>query len=523
MKHWLVRADEMRRMDRLTIEEFGIPGRVLMENAGRQAAEILMRTFAGSTKRHAGVLAGRGNNGGDGFVIARVLASRGWQVTVYVLCSRNRIAGDALANLLLLEAMRMEVLWVPAEADFRNVAGRLTTHDVLVDALLGTGLNQEVRGLYRLAIEAINQSEKPVFSVDIPSGLDADSGKALGCCVQAHATVTFGFAKIGHVLLPGACFTGKLHVVDIGIPPVIARRVSPHQAEVDLGDFQPVAAKRQPDSHKGRNGHCLIVAGSRGKAGAAGLAARAALRSGAGLVTIACPSSIQPILHGLLMEAMTEAFPETPAGALSDEALDPILDAARGKTVLALGPGLSQDAPAVRLVHQLVSRSPVPLVIDADGLNAIAQNPDTLLQLRQPAVLTPHPGEMARLAGTGVPEIQSDRIHHARNFATRYGCYLILKGARSILALPDGFVYLNPTGNPGMATAGMGDVLTGMIAGFMAQGFGPRLSCLAAVYLHGAAGDRLASSHGPRGFLASELADMLPALFRELETLGRLQ
>jgi NAD(P)H-hydrate epimerase len=522
MKHWLVRADEMRRMDRLTIEEVGIPGHVLMENAGRQAADILMHTFAGNTKRHAGVLAGRGNNGGDGFVIARVLASRGWQVTVYVLSSRDRIAGDALANLLLLEAMNMDIRWLATEAAFQDETPRMAGHDVLVDALLGTGLNQEVRGLYRLAIEAINASKLPVFSVDIPSGLDADSGKALGCCVQAHTTVTFGFAKIGHVVLPGARFTGKLHVADIGIPPSIADRIAPTHACIDVDDFGEILAKRSPESHKGRNGHCLIVAGSRGKVGAAGLAARAALRSGAGLVTIACPSSIQPILHGLLMEAMTEAFPETPSGTISDEAFDPILDAARGKTVLALGPGLGQDAPTVRLVHQLVSQSPVPLVIDADGLNAIAQHPETLLQIRQPAILTPHPGEMARLAGTGVPEIQSERIRHARSFATRYGCYLILKGARSILALPDGFVYVNPTGNPGMATAGMGDVLTGMIAGFMAQGFGPGLSCLAAVYLHGAAGDRLARNVGPRGYLASELADVLPSLFQEMESFGNL-
>uniref|UniRef100_A0A7C4MTM2 Bifunctional NAD(P)H-hydrate repair enzyme n=1 Tax=Desulfatirhabdium butyrativorans TaxID=340467 RepID=A0A7C4MTM2_9BACT len=518
MKRYLVTADEMRRMDRVTIEEFGIPGLVLMENAGRQAADILLETFSSRASIDVGVAAGRGNNGGDGFVIARVLASRGCSVTVYVLSSRERITGDALENLALIEAMDIEILWLASEADLLRAEVRMSAHDVLVDALLGTGLNQEVRGLYRMAIDILNRSKKPIFSVDLPSGLDADTGKPLGCCVQAHTTVTFAFPKIGHLLMPGSVYTGHLHVVDIGIPPMVADRVPSRHAWLGIRDFSDVARIRHPETHKGKTGHCLLVAGSRGKAGAAGLAGRGALRAGAGLLTLACPASIQPVLHGFLMEAMTEALPETPDGALDADALRFLLKLAAGKAVLALGPGIGQSEPTVRLVRELVVECPIPLVIDADALNALAGDPSILRRAKHPPVLTPHPGEMARLVGVSVPDIQGDRIGHARKLAEEYGCYVILKGARSLVALPDGFVYVNTTGNPGMAAAGMGDVLTGMVAGFMAQGYGQQTSCAAAVYLHGLCGDRLARDRGPRGFLASELADVLPALFLELES-----
>lgn len=518
MKRYLVTAEEMRRMDRMAIEEFGIPGLVLMENAGRQAANILLETFAGRASLDVGVAAGRGNNGGDGFVIARVLASRGCSVTVYVLSSRERITADALKNLVLIEAMDIDILWITSEVELIRAETRMSAHDVLVDALLGTGLNQEVRGLYRMGIDILNRSKKPIVSVDLPSGLDADTGNPLGCCVQAHTTVTFAFPKIGHLLLPGSQYTGHLHIVDIGIPPVVVDRVAPRHAWLGIRDFCDVAQIRHPETHKGKAGHCLLVAGSRGKAGAAGLAARGALRSGAGLLTLACPASIQPVLHGFLMEAMTEALPETPEGALEDDALRFLLELTAGKAVLALGPGIGQSDPTVRLVRELVVESPIPLVIDADGLNAVARDPSILRRAKHPPVLTPHPGEMARLVGVTVSDVQDDRIGHARKMAEGYGCYVILKGARSLVAIPDGFVYVNPTGNPGMAAAGMGDVLTGIVAGFMAQGYGQQNSCAAAVYLHGLCGDRLARDRGPRGFLASELADVLPTLFRELES-----
>lgn len=518
MKRYLVTAEEMRRMDRMAIEEFGIPGLVLMENAGRQAATILLETFSCRASLDVGVAAGRGNNGGDGFVIARVLASRGCSVTVYVLSSRERITADALKNLVLIEAMGIEILWITSEAELIRAETRMSAHDVLVDALLGTGLNQEVRGLYRMGIDILNRSKKPILAVDLPSGLDADTGNPLGCCVQAHTTVTFAFPKIGHLLLPGSQYTGYLHVVDIGIPSVVVDRVAPRHAWLGIRDFCGVAQIRHPETHKGKTGHCLLVAGSRGKVGAAGLAARGALRSGVGLLTLACPASIQPVLHGFLMEAMTEALPETPDGALDADALRFLLELAAGKAVLALGPGIGQSEPTVRLVRELVTASPVPLVIDADGLNALAGDPSLLRLAKHPPVLTPHPGEMARLLGVSVSDVQGDRIGHARKMAEGYGCYIILKGARSLVAFPDGFVYVNPTGNPGMAAAGMGDVLTGMVAGFMAQGYGQQTSCAAAVYLHGLCGDRLARDRGPRGFFASELADVLPTLFRELES-----
>ncbi len=507
---YLVTTREMQAMDRRTIESFGLPGRILMENAGRGATAAIFDTFPDLAARRVAVIAGPGNNGGDGYVIARCLSQRNVAVTVFLLADRARIAGDAAANLDLLAPLGVPVVEVPTASAFDEVRAAMRAPDIWIDALLGTGLRSEVRSYYREAIDFINSLERPVFAVDVPSGLNADTGHPCGTCIRATATATFGFAKTGHYQFPGADLSGRLHVVDIGIPPHVVADVAPRQFLLTEGDVKNSLAPRAPDSHKGRSGHLLVVAGAPGKSGAAAMTARAALRAGAGLVTLAAPAGINPILAAGAPEAMTALLPEIDGGRLGLSAFEPICGLLDGKRCLAIGPGLGQAPETAELVQRLVAESRLPLVIDADGLNNLAGAADMLARQTAPIVLTPHPGEMARLAQTSVAAVQSDRITCAREFAQALKVHLVLKGARTVIAHPDGFVFVNATGNPGMASGGMGDALTGLIAGFIAQGFTVAAACHLGVYLHGAAADRLAAGKGPWGYLASDVIEAIP-------------
>lgn len=506
---YLVTAAEMQAMDRATIEEFGLPGRVLMESAGREAARIFLDHFSAAARRGVAVAAGRGNNGGDGHVIARCLAQKGYPVTVFLLCSAATVQGDAAANLRLLQALGVPVIEVPDEESLARHQPRMQTAAVWVDAIFGTGLNAEVRGGLRSVIDFINRQEVPVFAVDIPSGLNADTGHPCGVCIRADVTATFAFPKIGQIVFPGAAFAGRVEVLDIGIPPHIAQRVGPRQFLLSAADLRDGLPPRPADAHKGRTGHLLLVAGSPGKTGAAALAGMSALRVGAGLVTVGVSESLNPVMETLMLEAMTAPLPESETGVLGPSARDALLSLAPGKTCLAIGPGLGPAAKTGELVRELVRSCPLPMVIDADGLNHMAGHLD-LLREAAPAVLTPHPGEMARLLGTTAAVVQQDRIACARELASTGRVHVVLKGARTVIAHPDGSVHVNPTGNPGMAAGGMGDVLTGAIAGLIAQGARPDRAARAAVYLHGAAADRLARDRGPRGFLAGEVMNALP-------------
>jgi NAD(P)H-hydrate epimerase len=507
---YLVTAAEMQAMDRTTIDGFGIPGRVLMETAGREAARIFLAHFSEDARRGVAVAAGRGNNGGDGHVIARCLAQKGYPVTVYLLCSADKVQGDAAANLNLLPALGVPVIEVPDEQALARHQPRMRKAAVWVDAIFGTGLNAEVRGWLRSVIDFINQQDRPVFAVDIPSGLNADTGHPCGACIRADVTATFAFPKIGHIVFPGAALTGRVEVLDIGIPPHIADRVGPRQFLLSTADVLAGLPPRSADAHKGRTGHLLLVAGSPGKTGAAALAAMSALRVGAGLVTVGVSESLNPVMETLLLEAMTAPLPESETGVLGPSAREALLSLAPGKTCLAIGPGLGLAPKTGELVRELVGSIPLPMVIDADGLNHMAGHLDLLKGAAAPAVLTPHPGEMARLLGTTAAAVQQDRVACARDLASAGRVHVVLKGARTVIAHPDGSVHVNPTGNPGMAAGGMGDVLTGAIAGLIAQGARPDLAARAAVYLHGAAGDRLARDRGPRGFLAGEVMNALP-------------
>jgi NAD(P)H-hydrate epimerase len=435
-------------------------------------------------------------------------------VVTFVLSPPDEIKGDARTNLDLLADT--PVLFCPKQGGLDRYASTLREATVLVDALLGTGLSSKVKGIYAEAIDLINNSGKPVIAVDIPSGIDAATGKVLGCAVKADSTVTFALAKCGHVLYPGAEYTGKLSIVDIGIPAEITDVAEGYEF-LDAAAVGPLLRKRSRWAHKGGSGHCLIVAGSTGKTGAAAMAANSAVRAGAGLVSLAVPASLNAVLEVKTTEAMTVPIPDNNCGLFGVKAFNPILLAAMGKDAVALGPGISLNPGIVKLVKNLLKKVSQPLVIDADGLNVIAEEPDVLLGKKSAKViLTPHPGEMGRLAALSVAEVESDRIGVARAFAVKYQVYLILKGARTVVAAPDGAVAINGSGNPGMASGGMGDVLTGVLTALLAQGYEPMTACKLGVFLHGYAADLVGADKGEIGISAVDVQERLPYAIKEI-------
>jgi len=513
---YLVTANEMQKMDRSTIESFGLPGRILMENAGRGATHFFLEHFKDAVNKKIGVIAGRGNNGGDGFVIARYLAQKGISVTVYLLSERQKVSGDAAANLKLLTPLKIPVIEMPDAETFSAHKTAMRHEAIWIDAILGTGLRSEVKGFFRDVIDFINQTNKPVFAVDIPSGLNSDTGRPCGSCVRADATATFAFAKTGHFLFPGADYTGNLKIIDIGIPPHIANNVAPLQYLLTPDLIRAVFHPRPSDAHKGHTGHLLVIAGSPGKTGAAAMTATSAMRAGAGLVTLGIPVSLNPVLETQVMEAMTDPLPETVKGILGEASFNRIMDLLSDKKCLAIGPGIGTAPETKMLFKNLLQENTKPVVIDADGLNILADHTEILKDLDIPIVLTPHPGEMARLIRTTAADVQKDRIKCARDFAEKFNVHIVLKGAGTVVAHPDGRVFINPTGNPGMASGGMGDVLTGVIAGFIAQGHSPELAAHAGVYLHGATADSLVKNKGPFGYLATDVMNTLPEAIKKL-------
>jgi len=501
-------AAQMRQLDQQAIEDVGIPGIVLMENAGRTTYQILRQEFPDLDDPIV-VLAGRGNNGGDGFVVARYLANAGRQVFVLLLAEREQVHGDAKTNLDILEQMSVPIFEITSEEELREQTPLLQTAGLLVDALLGTGLASEVRGIYRAAINLLNEMAAPVLAIDIPSGLSADTGHPQGVAVLADVTVTYGYPKLGQILPPGRDLVGRLWQVDISIPRRLDAGSSISLATAAA--LRQVLPYRRRDSHKGEFGHLLVLAGSVGKTGAATLTGEAALRVGAGLVTVGVPASLNPILEIKLTEAMTLPLAEAEGvQALGRRALEELAAAIPGKTALALGPGLGTHHETVALVREVIRRSTLPTVVDADGLNAIAHDLESLIVSQAPIVLTPHPGEMARLLKCSTKEIQENRLDVALEVADKTGAVVVLKGAQTIIADPDRQAVINTTGNPALAQGGTGDVLTGMIGGFLAQRVDPFQAACLGVFLHGLTADVLAASHGFCGVLAGELLLELP-------------
>ena len=510
----LFTADEMRRLDRRAIEELGIPGPVLMENAGRGAAAVTA-AFVERQRRRRGeivIVCGKGGNGGDGFVAARELQRRRLRPRVFLLAPAAEVRGDAALKLRALERAGIRPVVVGDES---ALAAPLADAALIVDAILGTGSRGAPTGLIATVIERMNASGRPIVALDAPSGLDAERGVPLGPCVRATVTATFAGLKRGLVLEPGASLAGRVEVVDIGIPAAEASRATATFL-LERDDIAAWLPPRPRDAHKGTYGHLLVISGSLGKTGAAALAGRAAMRSGAGLVTIATPASQQPIVAGLTLEAMTEALPETAAHTLSAKAREPISELAAARDAVALGPGLGLDTETQDLARALVRELERPLVVDADALTSLAGHLDVLPAARGPRCLTPHPGEMARMLGVSTGDVQGDRVECARRFAVDRRVHLVLKGAVSVIADPEGRVYLNPTGNPGMASGGTGDVLTGMLGAMLARRMPPGAATQCAVYLHGLAGDVAAERVGHEALIASDVVAALPDAFARL-------
>ncbi len=519
----VVTAHAMQEIDKRAIEEFNIPGLVLMENAGRCCVETIVDEFGTNGSCRAVIFAGRGNNGGDGYVIARLLSQKGWSVRVLILAEKEQITGDAAVNLEKLSPSLFN--FCPHEGQISALyLDEIRQADVIVDAILGTGLRSDVSGVYSEAITLINTSGRPILAVDIPSGIHGTTGRVLGDAVRAHITVTFAFAKLGHVLYPGAEHTGRLIVTDIGIPGKLMEAASGYDFLDDEGISQ-LLHRRNRQAHKGHFGHCLIIAGSPGKTGAAALSANSAVRAGSGLVTLAVPDKLHPILEVKTTEAMTVSLPDAGTGYLANSAFPAIGKLLAGKDALAIGPGIDRRPGTVALVHALVETVDLPMVIDADGLNALADD-ITVLRRKKSAniVLTPHPGEMARLLGTSIPDVEAIRISVAQEFARNYGIYLVLKGARTIIASPNGMSSINGSGNPGMATGGMGDVLTGIIVSLLGQGYRTENACRLGVFLHGYAADLVAEEKGEIGMSATDVQEKLPYACKKLITVsGKLQ
>jgi hydroxyethylthiazole kinase-like uncharacterized protein yjeF len=508
---------EMRAVDARAIAQLGVPGPRLMENAGTGAAQVIVGAFAPIRGKRVLVVCGRGNNGGDGFVVARRLKARGARVHVALIGRRSEVKGDAA---LALGRWRGQIEEIVAEPRVRALGRDLARADVIVDALLGTGLTGPARGPAADAIEAVNGAARPVASLDLPSGLGSDQGALLGPTVRATLTATFAGYKRSLLLHPGAGHAGRVFVVDIGIPPAeVERGIATFLLEED--DVRRHFPPRRPDAHKGSFGHVLVIAGSMGKSGAAGLAGRAALRSGVGLCTIGTAVSQQPVVAGFSMEPMTEPLAETPGQTVSLKARERILELIARTDAIALGPGLSLDPETQELIRGLVADAGRPMVVDADGLSALAGHLDALDRAAGPRALTPHPGEMARMLGVTVAEVQADRLEVVRAFCLRHGVALALKGAGTVIGGPDGRVFINPTGNPGMASGGSGDVLTGMVGAFLARGFDAVTALQAGCFLHGLAGDLACAERGEEALIAGDIIEAIPAAMAPARRKGR--
>lgn len=509
----VVTAHTMQEIDRRAIEEFGIAGHVLMEKAGRCCVDEITAEFG--MQGRAVVVAGKGNNGGDGYVIARLLMQKGWSVKVFILADRDSIGGDAALNLEKLSPANIN--YCPHEGQLPALhLEELFQADVIVDAMLGTGLRSDISGVYRETIDLLNASGRPIVSVDIPSGIHGTTGRVLGDAIRAYMTVTFAFAKLGHVLYPGAEHTGRLIVADIDIPQKLMETASGYDFLND-DSIRPLLRRRDRQAHKGLFGHVLIVAGSTGKTGAATLAANSAVRGGSGLVTLGVPESLHHILEIKTTEAMTVPLPDSGSGFLTSSAYPAIEKLMLGKDALAIGPGLDRRPGTTTLVQTVVESIALPMVIDADGLNALADDITVLRRKRSKnIVLTPHPGEMSRLLGTSIPDVEAIRISVAQEFARTYGIYLILKGARTIIASPNGTAAINSSGNPGMATGGMGDVLTGIVVSLLGQGYSSWDACRLGVFIHGYAADMVVDQKGEIGINASDVQEMLPFAYNKL-------
>jgi hydroxyethylthiazole kinase-like uncharacterized protein yjeF len=548
----LVTSSQMRNIDKKTIEGIGIPGLQLMEKAGKGVALAAKEMLGEAKNKRVVIFCGRGNNGGDGFVVGRYLSEWGAQVEFYLTADRGEVRGDAKTNLEKAEKMGLPITEILQKEE---IPSKIEA-DLIVDALFGTGFSGEITDYVKDIVELINDSCAPVLSVDIPSGLHADTGQFSGPCIKAKRTVTMALPKIGHFFFPGKETSGKVSVVDIGVPPHVVEEENINLNLITEDEVKKMLPGRPGDAYKGTCGRVVLIAGSTGMTGAASLTSLSSLRAGAGMAILGIPQTLNAILETKLTEVMTKPLPDVrKKGALALRGLGQIKELLKWGDCCAIGPGLGQHFETIELVRRLVSKISMPTVIDADGLNALAKDVSILKECQAPLILTPHIGELSRLNGVPIEDIEEDRIKHASDFAQEYKCVLVFKGAPTIISEPGGQTYVNPTGNAGMASAGSGDVLTGIIVGLLAQMLilrkvenpalrpaqgGERLvlsevegsrttegggediqrimidSACAGVYVHGLTGDLAREEKGEMGMIAGDMMDEIPQALEEI-------
>ncbi|MDD2233548.1 MAG: NAD(P)H-hydrate dehydratase [Desulfitobacteriaceae bacterium] len=518
----LVTSRQMRRLEDKAIGNFGIPSILLMENAAMAVVREICQFFAAKKRNLIGlkatVLAGKGNNGGDGLAIARHLTLIGFEVTVFLLAKSQDLTGDAKLNFRLFSGTGGKLFVIEGEKQRRLARFAFSQADVVVDALYGTGLRGAMPSIAEEYIEEINQTKAWVVAVDVPSGVEADTGKVYRIAVRADLTVTFGLPKLGHFLGRGPEFCGQVIVDAISIPPSYLQDEEISNFILTEQAMRTIIPKRQLQNHKGTHGKGILAAGSLGMSGAAILSGRSAIRTGIGLLQIVTPRGVVPVVANGVIEGTV--WPAGGDANLDADAWPVIEEHCQGAQALALGPGLGLNNQFYFVLEKVFQNIALPVILDADALNLVALKPE-ILQSRKgrgPLILTPHPGEMARLCNLTTPEVQENRLELAVNKAVEWGAVVVLKGSITVVAAPDGRAFLNPTGNPGLGTGGTGDVLTGSILSWLAQGVQPLEAACLAVYLHGKAAEILAKEYGWSGFTASELADTLPKARRQIES-----
>ncbi len=518
----ILNTAQMREADRRTIDEIGIPSIVLMENAGRQVVAAIESLYSDLLERTIAVVCGRGSNGGDGFVVARTLQQRGADVSVFLIGQVAAVSGDARVNLEVLGRLGVTVVEVADEQAWELHFSEVAQSDLIIDAIFGTGLRGPLTGMLETVVADLNAAGIPIVSIDLPSGMSADTADLAGETVDAAVTVTLAAPKLPLILPPAEGRAGEVVIADIGIPGAVIDAVEGSRVVLLTRErMRACLVPREPGSHKGDYGRVAVVAGSRGKTGAAILAAQGALRSGAGLVTVVSPRSCQAIVAAQGLEFMTDGVDETVDGTIDYAALEYVLGL--DADVIAAGPGLGRGEGVTTFVRGLVERGEVPLVLDADALNAFSDEPSALVGREgRDIIITPHPGEMARLVGATVEDVQANRLGIAVDFATTHRVYVVLKGYRTIIAAPNGHAYINPTGCPGMATGGTGDVLTGMVAAWLAQLLDPEVAAQIATYLHGVAGELADADEGEVAMTAVDLISHLGDAALELSARRRV-
>ncbi len=511
---YIVTAKQMQEIDSRTIKDLGIPGMVLMERAGLSVTDEVLKMYRGTGPGKIVIFCGAGNNGGDGYVVARELAGKNIPVIVYILAKKEKLSGDALTNYRLIESLDIKIRFVTSEKD---KPGDIRNFVIAVDALLGTGAKGNVRGLYRNVIEDLNESGIPVVSVDIPSGIDADTGLINGVAVKAAVTITMGLPKFGLYLSPGRKYSGKIIVADIGFPEktVCTEKLTVFRYEDD--DIKKLLPVKQLDDHKGDNGKVFTVAGSPGLTGAAYLAGKSVILSGAGLSIVGVPASLNAILENKLTETMTVPLDETEDEVLGRRSFGSIKEKLKWADVVAAGPGLGRNPSTQALIKKIVKECPVPLILDADGLFPFSGKPELLKDRKSDLIITPHNGEFARLMGVDIEEVRKNTIELLKKAAYATGATVLLKGATTLIAQTNGKTVFNITGSPGMASGGSGDVLTGIIASLAGQKMTPDSAAVCGAYIFGKAGELAAGKFGLRGMTAEDIMNFLPEVFKKYE------